>query len=356
MRLAQFLVRHRGLAQRRAAARRAATRSSGATRVAADHFGLDPQRDRRQRVTNLVRSPAFVAYLQAGQFDEPVTFHAPRGPGTLSGDDPALRRRHEARAVAGHHRARARRGDAARLRRQRLARDPHAADGAVRLRRDDAQPAARPRSSASACCTLMTQQTERMGHLVADLLTLAQLEGSPRPAADRWVPRRALVRATSRPRRGRSRPGATHRLRRAGAAPRSPAPRASCRARSPTSSATRCATRPTAAASTSRWRVRRRRQRRDRRRRHRPRHRPRAPAAPHRALLPRRRQPLARDRRHRARACRSSSTWCSATAASSTSRASSARARRSGSSFRRAGARWRQRAPPADGASTPRRA
>ena len=39
---------------------------------AADHFGLDPQRDRRQRVTNLVRSPAFVAYLQAGSFDEPV--------------------------------------------------------------------------------------------------------------------------------------------------------------------------------------------------------------------------------------------------------------------------------------------
>ena len=34
---------------------------------AADHFGLDPQRDRRQRVTNLVRAPAFVAYLQAGR-------------------------------------------------------------------------------------------------------------------------------------------------------------------------------------------------------------------------------------------------------------------------------------------------
>ena len=34
---------------------------------AADHFGLDPERDRRQRVTNLVRAPAFVAYLQAGK-------------------------------------------------------------------------------------------------------------------------------------------------------------------------------------------------------------------------------------------------------------------------------------------------
>ena len=59
-------VGHRGLAQRRAAARRQATRSSWCSRVAADHFGLDPQRDRRQRVTNLVRAPAFVAHLHVG--------------------------------------------------------------------------------------------------------------------------------------------------------------------------------------------------------------------------------------------------------------------------------------------------
>jgi two-component system phosphate regulon sensor histidine kinase PhoR len=34
---------------------------------------------------------------------------------------------------------------------------------------------------------LMQQQTTRMQTLVGDLLTLAQLEGSPRPAPDRWV-------------------------------------------------------------------------------------------------------------------------------------------------------------------------
>jgi two-component system phosphate regulon sensor histidine kinase PhoR len=33
----------------------------------------------------------------------------------------------------------------------------------------------------------MTQQAERMQALVSDLLTLAQLEGSPRPTAERWV-------------------------------------------------------------------------------------------------------------------------------------------------------------------------
>src|SRR3982751_485036 len=52
--------------------------------VAADHFGLDPQRDRRQRVTNLVRAPAFVGYLQAGQFRDAVLIPDPRGQRQLS--------------------------------------------------------------------------------------------------------------------------------------------------------------------------------------------------------------------------------------------------------------------------------
>jgi two-component system phosphate regulon sensor histidine kinase PhoR len=34
---------------------------------------------------------------------------------------------------------------------------------------------------------LMRQQTQRMQTLIADLLALAQLEGSPRPVADQWI-------------------------------------------------------------------------------------------------------------------------------------------------------------------------
>jgi two-component system phosphate regulon sensor histidine kinase PhoR len=41
--------------------------------------------------------------------------------------------------------------------------------------------------------TLMQQQTDRMQALVADLLTLAQLEGSPRPSAESWLPVRRLL-------------------------------------------------------------------------------------------------------------------------------------------------------------------
>jgi two-component system phosphate regulon sensor histidine kinase PhoR len=49
--------------------------------VAADHFGLDPQRDRQQPITNLVRAPAFVAHLQGDDFTEPVSI---AGPGARS--------------------------------------------------------------------------------------------------------------------------------------------------------------------------------------------------------------------------------------------------------------------------------
>jgi two-component system phosphate regulon sensor histidine kinase PhoR len=40
---------------------------------------------------------------------------------------------------------------------------------------------------------LMTQQADRMSALVGDLLTLAQLEGSPHPAADQWVAMQPLL-------------------------------------------------------------------------------------------------------------------------------------------------------------------
>jgi two-component system phosphate regulon sensor histidine kinase PhoR len=40
---------------------------------------------------------------------------------------------------------------------------------------------------------LMAQQTARMQALVGDLLMLAQLEGSPRPGADRWLPLATLL-------------------------------------------------------------------------------------------------------------------------------------------------------------------
>src|SRR6185369_3146983 len=51
---------------------------------AAEHLGLDRVRDLRQRVTNLVRAPAFVGMLQARSFEQPVQIPRPGGLGLLS--------------------------------------------------------------------------------------------------------------------------------------------------------------------------------------------------------------------------------------------------------------------------------
>ena len=154
--------------------------------VGADHFGLDPQRDRAQHITNLVRAPAFVAYLQRADWDQPVGVPGPRGNATLSvlmrtyGDGQKL--------VLSQDVTSAKRAEA--MRRDFVANVSHeirtpltvlagALDALQSLPLDEA--------GRSRMFDLMTQQSERMQALVADLLTLATLEASPRPPADRWV-------------------------------------------------------------------------------------------------------------------------------------------------------------------------
>ena len=47
--------------------------------VAAEHFGLDGLRDRGQGITNLVRQPQFVEYLQSQHYGEPLLLRQSRG-------------------------------------------------------------------------------------------------------------------------------------------------------------------------------------------------------------------------------------------------------------------------------------
>jgi two-component system, OmpR family, phosphate regulon sensor histidine kinase PhoR len=155
-------------------------------RVAADHFALDPQRDMRQRITNLVRAPAFVAYLQAGNFAESLVLGNGRGPGTLS---IIVREYGEGmRLVLSLDVTERVRSEA--MRRDFVANVSHeirtpltVLSGFIETMHSlPLTPVERER-----VLVLMTQQTQRMQTLVADLLTLAQLEGSPRPGPDRWV-------------------------------------------------------------------------------------------------------------------------------------------------------------------------
>ena len=148
--------------------------------MAALHFDLQPGRDRHQRVTNLVRSPAFKAHLDAARWHEPVVFVAPDSRTTLSvtvrpyGDglklvlsqDITERERHEA------------------MRRDFVANVSHEIRSPLTVLSGFVESMSTlPLDAAERqrVLTLMAQQTERMKTLVADLLTLAQLEGSPRP-------------------------------------------------------------------------------------------------------------------------------------------------------------------------------
>jgi two-component system phosphate regulon sensor histidine kinase PhoR len=155
--------------------------------VAATHFDLHPDRDRHQRVTNLVRAPAFKAYLTDERFDEPVQFAAPDGRSTLSvlvrpyGDGLKL--------VLSQDITERERTDA--MRRDFVANVSHEIRTPLTVLAGFVETMNNlplSESERRRVLTLMAQQTDRMQTLVSDLLALAQLEGSPRPAADRWVP------------------------------------------------------------------------------------------------------------------------------------------------------------------------
>ena len=155
--------------------------------VAAVHFDLDPARDRRHRVTNLVRSPTFVSYMQAAVFDEPIVFQAPTGRASLSvlvrpyGQGMKLILTQD---ITERERAEA-------MRRDFVANVSHEIRTPLTVLAGFVETMTQlPLSEQERhrVLGLMDQQTGRMQALVSDLLTLAQLEGSPQPEADRWVP------------------------------------------------------------------------------------------------------------------------------------------------------------------------
>ena len=159
---------------------------------AADHFGIDPGRDRLQRVTNLVRVPAFVAHLQHGDFSRPIVVDSPRGRGTLS---VLVRPYGEGLKLVLSQDITAReRTDA--MRRDFVANVSHEIRTPLTVLAGFVDTMASTPLDADErqrVLALMRQQTDRIQSLVEDLLTLAQLEGNPRPGPDRWVDADAVL-------------------------------------------------------------------------------------------------------------------------------------------------------------------
>jgi len=161
-------------------------------RVAADHFSLDPQRDLRQRITNLVRAPAFVAYLQAGRYAEPLVLGNGRASSSLS---IVVREYGEGmRLVLSLDITERLRSES--MRRDFVANVSHEIRTPLTVLSGFIETMHTLPLTAverERVLVLMNQQTQRMQTLVADLLALSQLEGSPRPAPDRWVGLDALL-------------------------------------------------------------------------------------------------------------------------------------------------------------------
>jgi two-component system, OmpR family, phosphate regulon sensor histidine kinase PhoR len=155
--------------------------------VAADHLGLDAQRDLRQRVTNLVRAPAFVALLQTRSFDQAVQIPRPGERGLLS---IIVRPYGEGqRLVLTQDITERERADA--MRRDFVANVSHEIRTPLTVVAGFVETLTHlPLSEVERkrVLMLMAQQTQRMQSLVGDLLTLARLEGSPRPPLDLWLP------------------------------------------------------------------------------------------------------------------------------------------------------------------------
>ncbi|QCB45650.1 phosphate regulon sensor histidine kinase PhoR [Hydrogenophaga sp. PAMC20947] len=158
--------------------------------TAATHLGFDPQRDLGQYVRNLVRAPAFVSYMDIGNFGHEIQI-----------DGPGPRPSQPSKISLQVH-------PYGKKRKLMISRDVTAVQLAETMRRDFVANVSHeirtPLTVLSGfvetmqCLpldeeervrylALMSQQAQRMQTLVSDLLTLSRLEGSPAPGQGDWA-------------------------------------------------------------------------------------------------------------------------------------------------------------------------
>ena len=164
--------------------------------TAANHLGFDPQRDLGQYVRNMVRNPAFTAYLAGGEFNQEIQIDGigprPSQPSKIS--------------LQIH--------PYGKKRKLMLTRDVTAVQLAETMRRDfvanvsheirtpltvlsgfveTMQSIPLEEADRTRYLGLMSQQAHRMQTLVSDLLTLSRLEGSPAPGPGEWIDSEELL-------------------------------------------------------------------------------------------------------------------------------------------------------------------
>ena len=175
--------------------------------TAAQHLGLDAQRDIAQHIGNLVRDPVFTAYLQSAKPGEEIVvsgmLHSLKRPVRISVQLHAYAQPSD---TSGFNNS----SGGALL----LSRDVTALEQNDAMRRDfvanvsheirtpltvlsgfveTLQTLPLDAAQRSRYLGLMAQQSQRMQALVSDLLTLSKLEGSPMPSIDTGVAVHALL-------------------------------------------------------------------------------------------------------------------------------------------------------------------
>jgi two-component system phosphate regulon sensor histidine kinase PhoR len=149
------------------------------------HFNIDARRDIGQPVTNFVRHPDFVAYLERGDFREPVTLRLPRSDAVLQvrliefGEERKLL---NSRDITAQERLETMRRDFVANVSHELKTPVTVLSGFVETLGDtslEVSAAQRQRFLG-----LMAEQARRMQQLVEDLLTLSALESSPAPQGE----------------------------------------------------------------------------------------------------------------------------------------------------------------------------
>src|SRR5262245_54257785 len=160
---------------------------------AREHLGTDPDRDRGQPVVNFVRSPEFVEYLRAADFDRPVRLPAQGVPGRILElqlvDFGAEEHLLISQDVTGAVRVEAMRRDFVANVSHELRTPLTVLAGFLETIQDLKLDSARVRDYVS----LMAPQAERMKRLTEDLLTLSTLENAPEPPPLERVGVRALL-------------------------------------------------------------------------------------------------------------------------------------------------------------------
>ena len=167
----------------------------------AEHlYGLNSQRDRHQQITNLIRNPQFVGYLEQGSFTEPLTLRVTRA-GTeavlsiqlvpYGGSDKLLL----TRDVTHWDRLETTRRDFVANVSHEL-RTPLTVVGGFLETLDDMR---EPDPDVTRrFIDLMSEQTTRMNRLVEDLLTLSKLESTQTPLREEDVDIPAMILALQR--------------------------------------------------------------------------------------------------------------------------------------------------------------